>query len=535
MNPTTFRLMRYSAMAKIKTLIMGTAPKSYVKRIIKNYKDKDRELHVIVKNKRRNDFCEDHYEIYGFGKYIHWYNLALLFQMFRIKPDEIVIVCGDTFFHRNVVKTLTLFGHILKNEVEIFVSVGGEEPEIMTTFYGNSFKTKWLIFAVISFLGLLAFSTYIVGIKVIPIFLVAMILAELLLQNMKQCNHFNRLIENYGRMGMERAIKVTTNNTRQARSRFDEQLGWKNLPNEDKLTEVHIPRLGCVHTWKASSDETGCRKTSKDSAKHIDNYLVVSILGCSLTYGVGLNDENTYAWQLQEKFPQKQVKNYGVAGYSLYQMLLVLERTIETDKPEVVVLGFFYDHELRNTNSFRNRIYQANRWRNPSCISKRGKLRRFPPKGYNRLPLGEIFEITKLLEFNLNNLRFIGRGNNKIMRTTTEHLLLKIRSLCEKNNSKFLIACLDYSEPYYEFFMKHGFSWCITGVNRSELTDDVRSRWTLYPFDGHPNQEANKRYAKVIGDAIERVLAGKHVSPELELIKDQVKTGKPESFIYPHF
>ena len=42
--------------------------------------------------------------------------------------------------------------------------------------------------------------------------------------------------------------------------------------------------------------------------------------------------------------------NYGVCGYSLYQMLLRMEATIGRDKPAVVVLGFSPGLEARSVS-----------------------------------------------------------------------------------------------------------------------------------------------------------------------------------------
>jgi hypothetical protein len=85
--------------------------------------------------------------------------------------------------------------------------------------------------------------------------------------------------------------------------------------------------------------------------------------------------------------------------------------------------------------------------------------------------------------------------------------------LVEKHNSKLIIACLDESSKYYGFFCENKFSWCMTGVSRSEQKPEGGYRWTLHPFDGHPTSEANDRYAESVHAAIEEELLGTHAEP----------------------
>lgn len=314
----------------------------------------------------------------------------------------------------------------------------------------------------------------------------------------------------------------------------DERLGWKLKPNSRLGITIALPLLGLGHRCVYHTDENGCRRTSKAGSGHEGPLPVISILGCSITFGHSLNDEDTYAWLLQDHFPQKRVINHAVAGYSLYQCLLVLEETIEKNKPEVVVLGFHPDLGWRNTNSFERTHLLQNIWCIPSCVSRGGRLYRYPPRGYVSLPWNKS-RIMKMLELGLNRLVFGKRGDKKVIRSTMEHLLLKIRALCDKHAAKLLVACLDDSSEFYEFFINNGFCWCVTGVNVSELTPEGRFRWILYPLDNHPTPAANRQYAKAIKEAIENLLQDKYYSPDPELLKTCFKSEDKGQYIYPHY
>lgn len=314
----------------------------------------------------------------------------------------------------------------------------------------------------------------------------------------------------------------------------DDHLGWRLKKNSELGINISIPGLGLNHQFVYHTDENGCRRTSRESSQCQTQRPVFSVLGCSFTYGHSLNDEDTYAWLLQEKFPDKRVINYAVAGYSLYHSLLVLENNIERDQPEVVVVGFHPDLGWRNTCTFEWAHLIRSTWKIPSCVSEGGKLHRYSPKGYLCLPFSNL-KIVKLLELNLNRVIYMSRGKEHMIQKTMEHLLLQIRALCEKHNAKLIVACIDDSKMYYDFLNENGFGWCVTGVDTTELKEDGTFRWILYPFDNHPNREANQKYAEVISGAIEKVLAGKHVAPGQELLQRSFEKEDRGVYVYPLF
>lgn len=77
----------------------------------------------------------------------------------------------------------------------------------------------------------------------------------------------------------------------------------------------------------------------------------VLLLGCSFTQGWGVKDEETFAWHLNEAFPDVRFENWGVGGYGTYQALLLLERLLRQSKghpPDLVLYDFMGDHPRRN-------------------------------------------------------------------------------------------------------------------------------------------------------------------------------------------
>jgi lysophospholipase L1-like esterase len=69
----------------------------------------------------------------------------------------------------------------------------------------------------------------------------------------------------------------------------------------------------------------------------------VLVLGDSMTYGVGVEYEETYSAVLESLDPRLQVINTGVPGYCGEQELLVLEEFIERLAPDVVLVAYFWN------------------------------------------------------------------------------------------------------------------------------------------------------------------------------------------------
>src|SRR5579885_1261991 len=94
-------------------------------------------------------------------------------------------------------------------------------------------------------------------------------------------------------------------------------LGWRNRPG----AVINIRPSGDPFRWTILVD--GRRSTGPAGPP---GRPIVALIGCSFTQGIGLSDDETYAWDLQARNPRVEIRNYGTGGYGTYQSLLVLER-----------------------------------------------------------------------------------------------------------------------------------------------------------------------------------------------------------------
>lgn len=114
----------------------------------------------------------------------------------------------------------------------------------------------------------------------------------------------------------------------------DPELGFTHRPGRFELEFPGIPR------WTMSHDERGFRRTRRAQAPLPTGPRLV-LCGDSWTHGFGVEDEATFAWQLQARFPLVEVRNCGVDGYNTAQAVLTLESELaRSDSPSVAVLGF---------------------------------------------------------------------------------------------------------------------------------------------------------------------------------------------------
>lgn len=103
---------------------------------------------------------------------------------------------------------------------------------------------------------------------------------------------------------------------------------------------------------KYSFNSRGWRAVPVSGAQP-DNDLL--LFGCSFTFGIGLEDKETWAWQLAEFLgPDWRVENYAGGGYSANHMLCLLENGLIQQPAGVNRYALFLgiDHHIRRNEFF---------------------------------------------------------------------------------------------------------------------------------------------------------------------------------------
>jgi len=295
------------------------------------------------------------------------------------------------------------------------------------------------------------------------------------------------------------------------RHQFDPELGWRNTRFEPKGTEtIRICGLDRLHQWTWRHNNKGNRLTSDTPCQ--ENSPVIAVLGCSYTYGVGLSDAETFPWLLQTRLSDYAVLNYGVAGYSLVQMLMQLPSVLSLPGLSCVVVGFHDELHDRDSNSLRWRASVGDRRLPRCCYTRNGNLRTYHPVGYERLPFSRSSISVRRAEYYYNSFLTwqTSRGERHV---TPSVALMKMKSLCASKKVPLLIAVLSDKSKYHEFFYENGFSWCTSGIDLAERRGGELP-WTQFPVDNHPNAEANACFSSAIAVGLEVVLAGERYMPQ---------------------
>jgi hypothetical protein len=230
----------------------------------------------------------------------------------------------------------------------------------------------------------------------------------------------------------------------------------------------------------------------------------LAVVGCSYSQGWGVNDEDTFAWKLQERFPTLRIGNFATAGFGTLQSLLMLERLFASpDPPRVVIYGMIEHHETRNIADPYWQLTLAVLAREGqietpyATLAPDGSLLRHPPEGYPHWPLRDQLGLVSQLEFRYTSWRRLRRVPQA--RGVTEQLLLDMDRTCTQHGAQLLVALLgfdheDVQAHYARFLREHGVAVADCAV---PLTPDLK-----VPLDSHPNARMHTRYADCIGAAM---------------------------------
>jgi hypothetical protein len=238
----------------------------------------------------------------------------------------------------------------------------------------------------------------------------------------------------------------------------------------------------------------------------------VWIFGCSFTHGWSLNDQETYPWLLQKKFPQYEVVNFGVSGYGTIHSLIQFQKALSSGKiPEIVILTYASFHDERYIFS-RNRRKYIVPWTKLgplyqpyARLSQNGKLNYyFDVVGYREFPLMRYSALIHFIEIMYNKYEDLLYQSHQV----TKALTLEFARIAHKNNIILVVAgiTLDSQTSYLLSFIKEN------GMMAVDISVDLNNKEnTNFPHDNHPSASANKKYADKLEKYLRREVLEKQV------------------------
>lgn len=247
--------------------------------------------------------------------------------------------------------------------------------------------------------------------------------------------------------------------------------------------------------------EEGNRFTGLDSKKKEK----IIIIGGSFTQGWGVNDNETYSFNLQAQIKNYEILNFGQSGYGTVQSYLLLKEIFNKyDNIKLVLYGFIDHHEYRNVaraewleillkfSSKNNKVKPKIPY---AILNSENKIIIKDPISYIQLPLREFSALVNVIE--KIYMKVITKSRKKIQKDLVDKLSLEINNITESKKAKFIFVNLKSNiEEHKIFFLKNKINFVDCDLN---LNNDL-----LVKGDYHPNQKAHNFYSSCILEYINK-------------------------------
>lgn len=271
----------------------------------------------------------------------------------------------------------------------------------------------------------------------------------------------------------------------------DATLGFVLLPGKFKVILQDGFSFETTHlsdTQRITGPEDpGATETPRDE---------IWIFGGSFAYGFSLNDEETFPWLLQEKFPEYRVVNFGVTGYgTLHSYIQFVDALEDRRPPKAVILAYASFHDIRNTLSRKRRKTVAPYaklvdFSLPYAVvdaeDKLGYL--IDEVKYRELPLMRYSALVHFLEIAYNNIVYSSSDGHAI----TGRIVREMDALSEKAGAELIVAGIAHDPSTSEALER----FAADGIPTVDISVDLSiPEHTNLPHDAHPSALANRQYA----------------------------------------
>jgi hypothetical protein len=216
------------------------------------------------------------------------------------------------------------------------------------------------------------------------------------------------------------------------------------------------------------------------------------LLGCSFTYGYGVNDDETFAALLQQGFPEVSMRNSGVIGYGTVQSLMQLKEMVKKGSVKTVLLNFSSFHLMRNglSQTYRSNL-KVGYQRSSHNVESLMEQSRFPyitscdleiqyqpwETMYTNRYGREWSATVNWLQLTEDRRRDAAIDELRI----AECIIREMETICKANNITFGVACLDTTAE------TEALHTALTGINWVNVGFDFSNEeLTNLPYDSHP-------------------------------------------------
>jgi len=266
----------------------------------------------------------------------------------------------------------------------------------------------------------------------------------------------------------------------------DSSLGFQLCPGEFSIT------LNKALTFQTTHLSDGTRwVNASDTTQQ-----AVHLFGCSFTYGYGVNDQETFAYMMQQEFPRWHFRNFAVPGYGTAQAVLRLEEAIRAgEAPKVAVLVYSAAHAERDVMAFSwRRALKIGFSRSNDRVEQSMQGARFPYWDLSAQKLSEAkwdelyanwfgretFAIVNALQSNSEK-----EIPESAQRSGSLALVQRFVQICAEHRIQAIIVNLDGAQLSKKDFQES------TALLCPIFFDFSNHALTNYPHDEHPNKKGH--------------------------------------------
>lgn len=296
---------------------------------------------------------------------------------------------------------------------------------------------------------------------------------------------------------------------------LDGHLGWKPSPNFGHEADK-VDAAGNKYHARVTTNAEGFRAFGDPARQDRKRVLFV---GDSFTHAIEVSDDKTFYALLERSLPVSAFA-YAAVGYGTLQELMVLERYMDTVKPELVVLQFHPNDFINNSlelelasnmhNNGMRRPYlgtgEAIEYRTPSRLpwfrdfgNEVSRLMHIVAKSADRL----MIDPAKSVEASIKRE---GTGNRAFMDSvaTTDRLVARMARLT-RGRAQLLAFSADNTSPYNEqiaaIMARHGIPF-LEEVPKALREAESGGACVKAADNAHWNETGHRIVAETIGKSL---------------------------------
>ncbi len=284
----------------------------------------------------------------------------------------------------------------------------------------------------------------------------------------------------------------------------DPQVGWVNKPGRYEMAAVPGMRAVPVTIGQSGDREIPSAFSSSGVGRES-----IWFTGCSLTFGWGVADTDTYPAVISRLIQQNRasaadVQDFGVAGYGTLQTWQLFKRQLERgQRPNTVFYGYFSGHGERNLGlpSFTRVLDQAaskQAWvRMPYARldSRSNELHIFPPQRYHRWMGAQDSALINLAQGVADQA--VQRSLEGTRTAVSLALIKRFARDAREVGARFVVLILFLTDEDKDFRQQ----LTTAGIEHLDLTGmGFPDEPTIIAGDGHPNEKMHALWGARIAD-----------------------------------